>query len=85
MDPETGRMPVFHLDLGNEDYWFVTRDKLDEFIAARKMSLDEANARAEVPLINRTTSSDGMGISMAMCLTRLTSSNFTKCEPSILA
>ncbi|MFN7796400.1 MAG: type IIA DNA topoisomerase subunit B, partial [Planctomycetota bacterium] len=28
MDPETKRLPVFHLDLGPEDHWFVTRDKL---------------------------------------------------------
>ncbi len=46
MDPETGRLPVFHLDLGTEDHWFVTRDKLDLFMASRKVLLDEATPEA---------------------------------------
>ncbi|MCU0709491.1 MAG: DNA gyrase subunit B, partial [Pirellula sp.] len=33
--------PVFHLDLGAEDHWFVTRDKLDEFLATRKILVDD--------------------------------------------
>jgi DNA gyrase subunit B len=41
MDPETKRLPVFHLDLGPEDYWFVTRDKLDEFLASRQIRIDD--------------------------------------------
>jgi len=44
MELESGRMPVFHLDMGNEDHWFVSRDKLDEFVSARKLSMDEADA-----------------------------------------
>ncbi|MDZ4851165.1 MAG: DNA gyrase subunit B [Pirellulaceae bacterium] len=43
MEPETGRMPVFHLDLGNEDHWFISRDKMDEFVNTRKLSLDETS------------------------------------------
>lgn len=42
MEVETGRLPVFHLDMGVEDHWFVTRDKLDEFMASRKVQIDEA-------------------------------------------
>jgi DNA gyrase subunit B len=42
MEVETGRLPVFHLDMGIEDHWFVTRDKLDEFMASRKVQIDEA-------------------------------------------
>ncbi len=42
IEPESGRMPVFHLDMGTEDHWFVTRDKLDEFMNVRKLSLDES-------------------------------------------
>jgi DNA gyrase subunit B len=41
MDFETGRLPVFHLDLGTEDYWFASRDKLDEFMAKRKVQVEE--------------------------------------------
>lgn len=40
MDPETRRLPVFHLDIGAEDHWFVTRDKLDEFLAKRQVRVD---------------------------------------------
>lgn len=40
MEVETGRLPVFHLDMGTEDHWFVTRDKLDEFLATRKVQVD---------------------------------------------
>ena len=44
MEVDTGRMPVFHLDMGVEDHWFISRDKLDEFVSARKLSMDEADA-----------------------------------------
>jgi DNA gyrase subunit B len=42
MDVETNKLPVFHLDMGTEDHWFVTRDKLDEFLAGKKVSLGDA-------------------------------------------
>ena len=40
MEVETGRLPVFHLDMGTEDHWFVTRDKLDAFLASKKVQVD---------------------------------------------
>ena len=40
MEVESGRLPVFHLDMGTEDHWFVTRDKLDEFLASKKVQVD---------------------------------------------
>ncbi|MCU0718160.1 MAG: DNA gyrase subunit B [Pirellula sp.] len=49
MEPETGRLPVFHLDLGTEDHWFVTRDKLDEFMSQRKILVDEAPVAPQAP------------------------------------
>jgi DNA gyrase subunit B len=42
IESESGRMPVFHLDMGTEDHWFVSRDKLDEFMNVRKLSLDDS-------------------------------------------
>jgi DNA gyrase subunit B len=45
MDAETGRLPVFHLDMGTEDHWFVTRDKLDEFMASRKVVIEETSSK----------------------------------------
>lgn len=51
MEPETGRLPVFHLDLGTEDHWFVTRDKLDEFMSQRKILVDEAPVAGQSPIV----------------------------------
>ncbi len=47
MDPETKRLPVFHLDLGVEDRWFITRDKLDEFLATRQIRVDDSVPEGE--------------------------------------
>lgn len=55
MDPETGRLPVFHLDLGAEDHWFVTRDKLDEFLARKQILVDGKESNPA-----DTNRSDGM-------------------------
>lgn len=55
MEPESGRLPVFHLDLGTEDHWFVTRDKLDEFMSQRKILVDGA-AAAPQPASDATSS-----------------------------
>lgn len=49
MDVETGRLPVFHLDLGVEDHWFVTRDKLDEYMAEHKILLQAPKSEANGP------------------------------------
>ena len=31
-DPETGRLPVYHVFLGTEDHWITGRKRLDDFI-----------------------------------------------------
>ncbi len=50
MDPDTHRLPVFHLDMGTEQHWFVTRDKLDEFLSTRNVILAESVSKApDVP------------------------------------
>ena len=33
-DPVTGRLPVYHVFLGQQEHWFTTREELDEFVAA---------------------------------------------------
>jgi DNA gyrase subunit B len=35
-DPVTGRLPMYHVYLGRQEYWFTTREKLDEFLAAQE-------------------------------------------------
>jgi DNA gyrase subunit B len=34
-DPVSGRLPIYHVYVGQDENWFVTRDKLDEFLAAQ--------------------------------------------------
>ena len=40
MDPETNRMPIFLLTVGNDMHWFFTRDALEEFIETEKLTLE---------------------------------------------
>jgi DNA gyrase subunit B len=35
-DPQTGRLPIFHLSIGFEHHWFTTRLELDDFLARRE-------------------------------------------------
>ncbi len=35
-DPATGRLPIFHVFLGNREFWFTTREQLDAFVAAQE-------------------------------------------------
>jgi len=58
MDAETGRLPVFHLDMGSEDHWFVTRDKLDEFMASRKVIIEEASVSLSTEPADNSDSKD---------------------------
>jgi DNA gyrase subunit B len=32
-DPATGRLPIYHVLVGQHEYWFTTRRELDDFIA----------------------------------------------------
>ncbi|MBA3483413.1 MAG: DNA gyrase subunit B, partial [Pirellulales bacterium] len=38
-DPQTLRLPVYHVFLGFEDFWFTTREQLDAFVAAKEKEL----------------------------------------------
>lgn len=33
-DPVTGRLPVYHVYVGHDEYWFTTRQELDQFVSA---------------------------------------------------
>ncbi len=35
-DPVTGRLPVYHVYIGNREEWFTTREELDKFVAAQE-------------------------------------------------
>ncbi len=50
MDLETGRMPVFHLMMDTEDRWFISRDKLDEFMNSLGVTSEEADKAEDVTI-----------------------------------
>jgi DNA gyrase subunit B len=35
-DQASGRLPVFHVFLGRDEYWFSTRQELDQFVASQE-------------------------------------------------
>ena len=38
-DPATGRLPVYHVFLGQQEKWFTTREQLDAFVAAQEQEV----------------------------------------------
>jgi len=48
-DPETGRLPIFHVFLGQQEHWFTTREKLDVFVAAQEQEVGEELDLADEP------------------------------------
>jgi len=40
-DPVSGRLPVYHVFLGHNEYWFTTRQELDEFIERQEQATGE--------------------------------------------
>lgn len=49
-DPTTGRLPIFHVFLGQQEQWFTTRKELDDFIAQQEaVSGEEAQVTTTEP------------------------------------
>ena len=48
-DPESGRLPVYHVFLGHEEHWFSDRDKMDEFLTQREEAVGEELKLADKP------------------------------------
>jgi DNA gyrase subunit B len=40
-DPESGRLPVYHVFLGSEEHWFAQREQLDAFLAEREEAVGQ--------------------------------------------
>jgi DNA gyrase subunit B len=51
-DPVSQKLPIYHVFLGTEEYWFTTRDQLDELIKKR-----EADTGEELAVSNNGDSS----------------------------
>jgi DNA gyrase subunit B len=39
-DPATGKLPVFHVYIGRDEYWFTTRAELDAFLETQEATKD---------------------------------------------
>ncbi len=37
-DPQSGRLPVYHVYLGHQEHWFTTRTELDAFLASQEQA-----------------------------------------------
>jgi DNA gyrase subunit B len=46
-DPVTGRLPIYHVYLGRDEYWFPSRDKLDEFLATQEEEVGDELSLAD--------------------------------------
>lgn len=48
-DPVSGRLPVYHVFLGQQEQWFTTREQLDEFVAAGEREAGKALDLSDEP------------------------------------
>jgi DNA gyrase subunit B len=48
-DPVTGRLPMYHVYLGRQEYWFSAREKLDEFLATQEQETGEELSLTDEP------------------------------------
>ena len=48
-DPASGKLPVFHVFLGRQDYWFPTRDQLDTFLKEQEEAAGSELAVSDAP------------------------------------
>ncbi len=48
-DPVSGRLPMYHVYLGRQEYWFTAREKLDEFLAAQEQESGEELSLTDEP------------------------------------
>ncbi len=85
-DPVTGRLPIYHVFIGHDEHWFVSREALDEFIArqeqesGKELKLSDEAGPAATPEAGAApkASPTATAIPPATC----TSSSSTRCVPS---
>jgi DNA gyrase subunit B len=56
-DPQSGRLPVYHVFLGTQEHWFTTREALDAFVAQQ-----EHEAGEELDLADEANGGEGNGL-----------------------
>ena len=78
MDVQTGRLPVFHVFFGRNEYWFSTRAELDEFLQQQEQDSGQ-EAVSDAPEPGAGNKINGNGHNGLTC----TSPNCTKCARSM--
>jgi DNA gyrase subunit B len=58
-NPATGRLPVYHVFLGNEEHWFATREAIDAFVAKKEQELGHEIRVAAAPSLTAATDGNG--------------------------
>jgi len=58
-DPETGRLPIYHVFVGREEHWFTTRAEKDEFIRQQEEVTGEMDVADTLPGENNDGEKDG--------------------------
>ena len=56
-DPETGKLPMFHVFLGKEEHWFVSRTELNTFVEKQEQEAGQELQVAEGEDVNETPES----------------------------
>ncbi len=54
-DPASGRLPVYHVFLGQQEQWFTTREQLDEFVVASERKVGKELDLADGPVDEEAT------------------------------
>ena len=54
IDLESGRLPVFHVFVDNQEHWFTTRKQLDEFLKKREEETGEEVTVSTMPMETRS-------------------------------
>jgi len=60
-DPDTGRLPVYHVFVGHDEHWFASRRELEEFVAQQELQKGEELKVDEPPELTPADKPDGNG------------------------
>jgi len=60
-DPDSGRLPVYHVYLGHQEHWFPARKDLEEFLAQRERQVGEELKVEDAPGSDESSNSNGNG------------------------
>lgn len=53
MNFQTGRLPIYHVFLGRQEYWMTTRQELDDFLNAHPEAKSDGQAEGEISAPNQ--------------------------------